>query len=70
MCHYDEVASPVAGQFRPAADCRTELISAPALPGGARDAGGEGGDRAVNDNAAQRSRGEGKAMILPGSSPA
>jgi hypothetical protein len=35
MCHYNEVASPVAGQFRSAADCRTELVSAGALPGGA-----------------------------------
>jgi hypothetical protein len=37
------------------------------LPGGARDAGGEGGDRAVKDDAAQSGRGKGKAMIAPGS---
>jgi hypothetical protein len=72
MCHRNEVVRPVAGQLRPAADRQTELISADALPGGARDAGGEGGDRAVNDNAAQRGRGEGEdpAILIASINPA
>ena len=59
-------------QRRRAADRQAALVSVGALPGGAlaaRDAGGEGGDRAVNDDAAQRGRGKGKAMIAPGSPP-
>ena len=73
MCHYDEVVRSVAGGAAGPADRQAELVSVGALPGGARGrrgAGGEGGDRAVNDDAAQRSRGKGKAMIAPGSPPA
>jgi len=57
-------------QRRRAADRQAELVSAGASPGGAREAGGEGGDRDANDDAAQRGRGKGKAMIAPGSPPA
>jgi len=54
-------------QLRRAADRQEELVSAGALPADARDAGG---DRAVNDDAAQRGRWKGKGMIAPGSPPA
>ena len=55
---------------RRAADRQPELISAGASPGRGRGAGGAGGDRAMNDDAAQHGRGNGKAMSAPGSPPA
>ena len=71
MCHYDEVVRSVAGSSAGRRlTARRSLAPARASPGGARDAGGEGGDRAVNDDAAQHGRGKGKAMIAPGSPPA
>ena len=66
MCHYDEVVRSVVGSAAGRLTARRRWFQS-ARYRGARDAGGEGG---VNDDAAQRGRGKGKAMIAPGSPPA
>jgi hypothetical protein len=59
MCHYDEVVWSMAGSSAGRRlTGRRSSASAGASPGGACDAGGEGGDRAVNDDAAQHGRGK------------
>jgi len=57
MCHYDEVVRSVTGSSAERLTARRSWFRPRPLPGGTRDVGVGGGDRAVNDDATQRGRG-------------